>query len=117
MSNRRKHKRYPATGSVDIKYEHEGQKKLVHALITDISFSGIGLYLDIPLEDNINVSMDITFISSDGSIKTTTTSGRVVYTRKFKEVYFTGIQFHQEINQKDQPQLYEHLKALSLLNE
>ncbi len=117
MSNRRKHKRYPATGSVDIKYEHEGQEKLVHALITDISLSGIGVYLDVPLEDNIDVSMDITYISIDGSIKTTTASGRVVYSRKFKDVYFTGIQFHKEINQKDQSSLYDHLNAISLLNE
>lgn len=117
MSNKRKHRRYSITGSVTINYNSDGKNQLVHALITDISFSGIGLYLDIPLEDETEISLEITFISTDGSIKTETTSGRVVYCRKLKNVYFAGIQFHEEIDNKNQPSLYEHLNSISLLDK
>jgi len=116
MYKKRRHKRYCITGSADLKYERLGQNQLIHALINDISLSGIGLYLDIPLEDTIDVSMVINFISSKGSINTEAINGRVVYTRKFEDVYFTGIQFHEEIDFKSQPSLYEHIKAISLLD-
>jgi hypothetical protein len=117
LNKKRKHRRYTVTGSADLKYERQGQNQLIHALITDVSLSGIGLYLDGPLEDTIDVSLNITFISSDGSIKTDAINGRIVYSRKFKDVYFTGIQFHKEINIINQPSLYEHLDAISLLDK
>jgi hypothetical protein len=117
LDNKRKHKRYPITGSADLKYENQGQIQVTPALITDISFSGIGLYLDVLLEDAIDVSLDITFLSSVGLMRTDTINGRCVYSRKFKDIYFTGIQFHEEINHKSQPSLYEHLKAVSLLDK
>jgi hypothetical protein len=82
-----------------------------------MSLSGIGLYLDVPLEDTIDVSLDITFISSDGSIKTDAINGRVAYIRKIKDMYFTGVQFHEEINLKNQPSLYEHLSAQRRLGD
>lgn len=116
MENKRRHKRFSITGSADLTYRVREKNQIIHALISDVSLSGIGLYLDLPVEDNVDVSLNITFISSDGSIKTDTIDGRIVYVRKFEEVYFTGIEFHEEINPKNQPSLYEHMQNILILN-
>lgn len=116
MDNKRRHKRYSVTGSAAVKYEFAGQSRVIHALITDISLSGVGLYLDVPLEDSIDVSLDISFLSSTGSIATDRVGGRIVYVKKFQNVYFTGIQFDEDISRNNQPALFEHLDAVSLLD-
>jgi len=116
MINKRRHKRHSITGSADLTYRGQEKNQTIHTLISDISLSGIGLYLDVLLEDRVDVSLNITFISSDGSIKTDTIDGRIVYIRKFEEVYFMGIEFHEEINPNYQPSLYEHMQNILILD-
>ena len=116
MENKRIHKRYSITGSADLQYVIKEKDQRINTLISDISLSGIGLYSDMPLEDNLDVSLSITFISSEGVIQTDAIEGHIVYIRKLEEVYFMGIQFHEEINLKNQPSLYKHLQAISMLD-
>lgn len=116
MDNKRRHKRYSVTGSAAVKYEFAGQSRVIHALITDISLSGVGLYLDVPLEDSVDVLLEISFLSNTGSIEADKVSGCIVYVKKFQSIYFTGIQFHEEISRNNQPALFEHLNAVSLLD-
>ncbi len=112
MINKRRHKRYSVTGSADLKYKVQEKNQIIHTLISDISLSGIGLYLDAPLEENLDVSLTISFISGDGTIKTDTIDGRIVYMKKIEEVYFMGTEFLEEINPKNQPLLYEHMQNI-----
>jgi len=56
MENRRRHKRYSITGTVELQCMNRGNNQIIHAVVSDISLSGIGLYLDIPLDDNLDVS-------------------------------------------------------------
>lgn len=116
MTNKRRHKRFSITGSADLTYRVKEKNQTIHALISDVSLSGIGLYIDVPLEDRVDVSLHITFISSDGSIKTDSIDGRIVYVRKFEEVYFIGIEFLEEINPINQPSLYEHMQNILMLD-
>jgi hypothetical protein len=113
---KRRHKRYSITGSADLTYTIKGNNEVIHALISDIAISGIGLYSDILIEENVDVSLDIIFISSEGITKTDATEGRIVYIRQLKNIYFMGIEFHEEITSRKQPSLYGHLQTVSLLN-
>ncbi len=112
MINKRRHKRFSITGSADLAYRVRGKDRLVHTLISDISLSGIGLYIDAPLEDNFEVSLTIRFISGDGSMKTDAVDGRIVYIKKLEEVHFMGIEFLEELNPENQPLLYEHMQNI-----
>lgn len=89
----------------------------MHALISDISLSGMCLYLDASLEHNLDVSLTISFISGDGSIKSDTIDGRVVYIRQMEGMHFAGIEFHEEINRKNQPLLYEHMHNILMCDK
>ena len=112
MINKRRHKRFSISGSADLTYRVQEKNQIIHTLVSDISLSGIGLYLDAPLEENLDVSLTISFIAGDGSIKTATIDGGIVYSRKIEDVYFTGVQFHEEINPNHQPSLYKHMQNI-----
>ncbi len=116
MTNKRRHKRFPLTGSAVITFPDQENDDKVNTIISDISRSGLGLYSDVPLKDNVDVSVEIKFISADGLIKTDFIEGHIVYVRKFGEMYFLGIQFHNEVNPTNQPFLNEHLQKIDLLN-
>lgn len=98
------------TGCAEISFGEKETRETVHALISDISLSGIGLYVDEPPEENRDVSLTVTFIAGDGNIKTETHEGRIVYVRKMRDLYFLGVEFSQEIDSQRQPALYEHIK-------
>ena len=112
MINNRRHKRFSITGSAELAHRVQGKNQTIHTLISDLSLSGIGLYVDSPLEENFEVSLTIRFISSDGSMKTDTIDGRIVYSKKLEEVHFMGIEFLEEINSEDQPSLYKHMQDI-----
>jgi hypothetical protein len=92
--NKQRHKRFSITGSADLTYRVQGKNQIIYALISNISRSGIGLYLDTPLEENLDVSLTISFISDDGTIKTDTFDGRTVHIKKMTDgFYYMGIEF------------------------
>lgn len=115
MRNQRRHKRFPLTGCADISFGEKETRETIHALISDISLSGIGLYADEPPEENRDVSLTVTFIAGDGNIKTESLDGRIVYVRKMRDLYFLGVEFSREIGAQGPSALYEHIQyVLSL---
>jgi c-di-GMP-binding flagellar brake protein YcgR len=114
MINRRRHKRYSLTGFADLKYNLGEKKQIIRTLVSDISLAGIGLFLDAPLEENLDVSLTISFISGDGLMKTDVIEGCVVYNKKLEDVHFMGIEFLEEMNPEKQPSLYEHIQNILL---
>lgn len=117
MINKRRHKRFSITGSADLTYRVQGNNRLYHTLISDISLSGIGLYADAPLEENFEVSLTIRFISGDGLMKTDVIEGRIVYIKEMEEIYFMGIAFIEEINAVNQPSLYGHMQNILMFDK
>jgi hypothetical protein len=83
-------------------------------MISDIALGGIGLYLDTPLETGTDVSLDITFIATDGTLKTDSIEGRIVYSREISKMYFTGIEFYKKVNDTEQHFLHEHMLNTSI---
>jgi hypothetical protein len=115
MIDKRRHKRFPLSGSVVLRYKVGETIESTDALISDISISGIGLYADIPLKDHLDVTLEIHFISVDG-ICTDAIEGTIVYSNKWNDMFFIGVQFQEEIDEKKQPSLFKQIQALMELN-
>ncbi len=111
MINRRKHKRIPIAAVATVKYETKAKILSLQALTGSISYGGVGLYLDCPIEDGNNVSVTINFVSIEGIIKTVSIEGEVVYNKKIGDIYFLGIQFDEEVKDSNQPLLYKYLES------
>jgi len=105
------HKRVSLTGSGILKFEKNGNIQSIQTILCNISLGGIGLYADVPIEIDTNVSITINFMSA-GGIKTDSVEGCVVYYKDMGNIYFMGIQFNEEINPENQPSLYEHIQKI-----
>jgi c-di-GMP-binding flagellar brake protein YcgR len=114
MADKRRHKRFPLAGSATLTYKVQEENKTIHAMISDISLGGIGLYIDIALEMGTDMSLDITFMATDGTLKTDSIEGRIVYAREISDMYFTGIEFYKKVSDTRQPLLHEHLLNTSI---
>ena len=77
---KRKHKRFPITGTATVQFEDEGKNKTIPAILSSISTVGMGLYTNNPIEANKQVSVTINFISTDG-IEDSVIEGSVVFNR------------------------------------
>lgn len=112
MISRRRHKRVPLTATATIQYNVEEGSKQIQAMVSDISLSGMGVYLDKPLREDTALSIEITFISTEGLITTASIQGESVYVREMGGMYFMGIEFDEEINPSTQPSLHQHLQKI-----
>jgi hypothetical protein len=108
--NTRIHKRVPIAGSAALSFRDAGVAVSTKALVSNVSLSGIGLYAERQVEDGTDVSVEINFMSLDGTIKKTVMKGRVVYTRGMDTLYFTGIEFNEEITPEKQSDLYSYIQ-------
>ena len=79
------------------------------ASIANISFSGIGLYSPAPIGKNKKVDIKISFINKDGKVCEDSTTGKVDWQSKLKNIYLLGIFFDEELNMINHPKLLEHL--------
>ena len=112
MKNKRRHKRVPVVGSAKL---HFKGKKNVHPMETmtvDISMSGIGVYSDSPIELDASLSVDMSFVASDGSLGTALVEGTIVFFREIGNFYFVGIEFGEEIDPRKQSFLYDEIQKL-----
>ena len=112
MNTRRKHKRVPLASSVAISFEEDGEMQVFSALSSDISFSGIGLYLERSLHDKTDVLLEINFRAAGGVVKTDTVKGTVVYSSYIKDIYFIGVEFTEELTSEGQPNLYDRMQNI-----
>lgn len=82
-----------------------------HATIADISHGGAGLYLAFPIEVGIRVKLEIRFIVI-GGLKTETIKGKTIYSYPIQDTYYVGIEFDQELNPIQHPDLYSHIQNI-----
>jgi hypothetical protein len=85
------------------------EKIVVDASIANISFSGIGLYSPQPIDKDKKVTIKISFINKNGKMCEDRIKGIVDWHFKFKNIFFLGILFDEELNMVNQPKLLEHL--------
>jgi hypothetical protein len=108
--NQRKHKRVPISGVATVAAKGEKGLHTFQAMAGNMSFGGIGLYSDDPMTEGADVLATINFISIGGSMEKAVIEGHVVYNKMIGHLYYTGIQFAEEINRTNQPSLYEHIE-------
>ncbi len=111
MINKRKHKRIPIAAVATVKYKDKDKTRSLQAITGSISYGGVGLYSDYPIEDGNDVSVTINFISTEGAIEAVSIGGQVVYNKKVGNMYYCGIQFDEDVNQVNQPVLYRHIES------
>lgn len=112
MTNNRRHKRVPLASYAALTLRDDEEAGPVRGMTADISMSGIGFYLYGPLELDANVSLEIAFLGLGGLLRTDSIEGRPVYVNRLGEIYFVGIEFHEEIRPAKQPFLYERLQGV-----
>jgi hypothetical protein len=103
----RKWYRYQFFGTATVTVPKE--KIVVDASIANISFSGIGLYSPAPIGKNKKVDIKISFINKDGKVCEDSTTGKVDWQSKLKNIYLLGIFFDEELNMINHPKLLGHL--------
>jgi hypothetical protein len=108
--NQRKHKRVPISGVATVAFKGGKELHSVQAMAGNMSLGGIGLYSDDPTAEGVHVLTTINFISIRGSMEGAVIEGHVVYNKMIGHLYYTGIQFDEEINRTNQPSLYEHIE-------
>lgn len=81
-------------------------------MIANISLQGIGLYSYSTITDETSVSITVSFLSSDGGVKSDSLRGRVVSNRKIGKTHIVGIQFDEALNAENQPALFKHVRNI-----
>ena len=110
----RKHPRVPIAASAVLTFSGETGDESLEAVAANISFGGMGLYCREKLGKGMPVLIELSFISFDGSIKTSFLEGVTVYhARSLGHLWFAGIVFNKEVNPTDQPLLHDHLQKVS----
>ena len=105
MINKRRNTRIPISGVAKIEFEDQGKIHSIATVIANVSLRGIGVYAYDPMKVKTDVSITITFVFSDGSLKTDFLTGRIISNKKIGNTYFIGIQFNEEIHPENQPYL------------
>ena len=105
MINKRRNTRIPISGIANIEFKDQGKVQSIQTVIANVSLRGMGVYAYNSMEVKTDVSIIITFVFSDGSLKTDSLTGRIISNKKIGNTYFIGIQFNEEINPENQPYL------------
>ncbi len=82
----RKWYRYQFFGTATVTVPKENI--VVDASIANISFSGIGVYSSIAIGKNKKVNIKVSFINKNGKVCEDSTTGKVDWQTKFKNIYF-----------------------------
>lgn len=106
----RRHKRVPLAALANVSFEENGSEMAIHATVADISFGGVGLYVERQLSDQTAVAIEISFYSAPNRIKAETVKGRVVYSSSILGIYFIGVQFAEELGPEGHPALYNRIQ-------
>jgi hypothetical protein len=106
----RKWYRYHFFGTASVKVLKENT--VMDTTISDISFSGMGLYSQAPIGKGKKVKIKISFLNRTGKACEDTATGRIDWQLKFGDTYLIGIAFEEELNINKQPTLFKHLTEL-----
>lgn len=106
FEEKREFQRYPMVGKVVITTKDNRE---IPAHITNISFSGIGVYSADYLAELTNVMIRIMFTDSCGKEHEVPIDGIVSWVVKTGKVYEMGIRFYNYLSYHNKPVLLEHL--------
>jgi c-di-GMP-binding flagellar brake protein YcgR len=109
IEDKRKHKRTYLTAHVSLAIGESEPPLVRHATIGDISRGGVGLYLTSPLEVGTKVKLEIRFLVI-GGLKTETIKGKTIYLKHMEDTYYVGVEFDQELNPLQHPELFTHIE-------
>lgn len=108
MIKRRRSTRIPISGVANIEFKDHGKIHSIQTVIACVSLRGMGVYAYNSIRIKTHASISITFIFSDGSLKTDSLTGRIVSNKQIKNTHFLGIQFDEEIDPENQPYLLNY---------
>lgn len=106
--SKREYKRYPLTGTAEIKPLNANNYPKIETMIANISRVGLGLYSNRALDLKTDVSIKLSFISVHGTLHTEHIEGYIINTKKIGSLMFLGVAFYKEIDEKRNPVLFEH---------
>jgi HD-GYP domain-containing protein (c-di-GMP phosphodiesterase class II) len=112
LRKKRRHKRVALTGTAALKPEGRQDVQSVQTTIAEISLSGMGVYAHNLIEEGAALSIDICFVSPEGSMTTVSVTGNSRYVRQIGNIYYVGIHFTEEINPAKHPLLYNCLQGI-----
>jgi hypothetical protein len=115
--NQRRHKRVPIAASARISYTGNEGSKTIDSTVASISLPGIGLYADCMPAKGTAVTVEISFITTDGLLKTDVIEGKVVNANEVGELCYICVVFEESINENKQPYLHTHLRKIILREE
>src|SRR3972149_3838106 len=76
----------------------------------NISRGGIGLYSCSQLDEDMDVSLEITFKDIRGNSKVETVHGRIEWQYKWNYIYVIGARFNQLLDHEETPGLMEYIE-------
>jgi c-di-GMP-binding flagellar brake protein YcgR len=110
MANGRRHRRVLISGIAALKFPVSKKTSSVRAAVANISLGGMGLYSYASVKRGTEVSIDVSYISATGRLKTASIEGSVIHSKKIERTFFVGIQFKKALNQKKYPSLCDHIR-------
>ncbi len=110
--DQRKSIRVPIAASATISYTGNDGTKTIDSTVACISLLGTGLYADCMLPRGTAVTLEISFIPTDGLLKTDVVEGKILNANEVGELCYICVVFNESINEKKQPYLHDHLRKI-----
>ena len=107
MQKKRKSLRLPLAATAKIVNTNGAP---LYACARNISRGGIGLYSCSPLDEDMDVSLEITFKDIRGNSKVETVDGRIEWQYKWNYIYVIGAKFNQLLDHEETPGLMEYIE-------
>jgi hypothetical protein len=109
---RRRFQRVPLSSNVMLVLDKGEPPLLRRGMVSGISFGGVGLYLVQPVESGTKVNVENRFLTVGGQFKTEAVRGTTIYSKYLRDIYLVGIEFDQELNPRDQPDIYSRIREV-----
>jgi c-di-GMP-binding flagellar brake protein YcgR len=109
MIKKRRSTRIPISGIANIEFKDHGKIHSIQTVIANVSLRGMGVYAYNSIKIKTHASILITFVFSDGSLRTDSLTGRIISNKKIQNTYFLSVQFDEEIDPENQPYLSNYL--------
>ena len=107
---KRRHKRIHIAGSARLTFDEGDGNVTVEGMISHISLSAIGLYVNRDIKEKTDVAVTIQFISSGGAIKQTAMKGHIVSSSGLENLFYTVVEFTDDIDSDKNRDLYNHIQ-------
>lgn len=116
MEEKRRNKRVPLSALGILLFDGGEGPMALRGMVADISYSGVVLYLDKPMDGGADVTLEIRFPVSGGEVKSETVKGTTVYSNGIQNINYVGIEFDNELNPKCHAALYSRIQNIISLS-